>query len=72
MEKRFVTALMVFCILAFCCSRALADEVSGPVVKVDNREFDFGEVKEGQSLEHTFKIFNKGDQELEIISVRPG
>ena len=44
----------------------------GPRMVVEGRQFDFNEVKEGTVLEHTFKIFNKGDEPLKIISVRPG
>lgn len=44
----------------------------GPKIIVEGQEFDFKEVKEGAVLEHTFKILNKGDETLKIISVRPG
>ncbi len=44
----------------------------GPRLTVEGREFDFKDVKEGTVLEHTFKIFNKGDEPLKIISVKPG
>ena len=49
-----------------------AQEHKGPRVAVEGREFDFKEVKEGAVLEHTFKVLNKGDEPLKIISVRPG
>ena len=44
---------------------------SGPVVVINERTFDFKEVKEGASLEHTFSVLNKGDQDLEIKKVKP-
>ncbi len=44
----------------------------GPRIAVEGQEFDFKEVKEGTNLEHTFKILNKGDETLKIISVKPG
>ncbi|EFK09792.1 conserved hypothetical protein [delta proteobacterium NaphS2] len=50
----------------------LAQEHKGPRLAVEGREFDFKEVKEGVVLEHTFKILNKGDESLKILSVRPG
>jgi len=34
--------------------------------------FDFKEVKEGETIEHTFLIFNQGGQPLEIKKVKPG
>ena len=51
---------------------APAQEHKGPRLAVEGREFDFKEVKEGVVLEHTFKILNKGDETLKIMSVRPG
>ena len=36
------------------------------------REFDFGEVKEGEVIEHSFSVFNQGDAPLEIVRVKPG
>jgi hypothetical protein len=51
---------------------ALGQENKGPKMTVEEREFDFKEVKEGTVLEHTFKIFNKGNEPLKIISVKPG
>lgn len=72
MKRLFGFALTVLFALGFYGSPVMADQASGPVLEVDNREFDFREVKQGTLLEHAFKIFNKGDQELEIISVTPG
>jgi hypothetical protein len=51
---------------------ALAQERGGPKMVLKEREFDFGEVKEGEIIEHTFQFFNRGDQTLEIEDVKPG
>ena len=51
---------------------AFCQDAVGPRMAVAEREFDFNEVKEGTTLEHAFKIINKGTEPLEIISVRPG
>ena len=53
-------------------ARAMALETSGPKMVIDHLEYDFKTVKEGTEVEHTFKVFNKGDETLKIISVRPG
>ncbi len=37
----------------------------------DNEENDFGDIIEGNQLEHTFKIFNKGTEDLILTRVRP-
>jgi hypothetical protein len=39
---------------------------------VNNPEFDFKEVKQGETVEHTFKIQNQGDLPIKILNVRPG
>jgi hypothetical protein len=60
--------------IALIGNPGLAQDPSGkgPRIAVEGREFDFKDVKEGTVLEHTFKIFNKGDEPLKIISVKPG
>lgn len=52
--------------------QALAQENHGPRMVLEERVFDFGEVKEGEVIEHTFKFFNKGEETLRIIRVKPG
>ena len=50
----------------------LAQELRGPKIVLKEQMFDFGEVKEGDTIDHTFQVFNKGDQTLEIKNVKPG
>lgn len=57
---------------AFFGNVVLGQDGKGPGMTVVEREFDFKEVKEGAVLEHTFKVLNKGDKPLKIISVKPG
>jgi hypothetical protein len=50
---------------------ALADDALGvPVIHVENPIVDLGEIKEGADAEHTFKIENRGDEALEIKSLK--
>ena len=51
---------------------AYAEEVSGPKMVLKERLFDFKEVKEGEVIEHAFKVLNHGDEPLEIVRVKPG
>ena len=62
-------ALFFFVIFFFS---AHAQETKGPKLVIEEQVFDFKEVKEGHVLEHTFQIFNHGDQPLEIKKVNPG
>ena len=36
------------------------------------QDFDFGEVKQGEVITHTFKVLNQGDEMLTIEKVNPG
>src|SRR5262245_6276590 len=42
-----------------------------PKIALDEREFNFGQVKEGEQLSHIFKIKNEGSTELVIHNVSP-
>jgi hypothetical protein len=72
LSKRLFLLLMVFCVFAFWGQSLQAQDQKGPRAAVEGREFDFKDVKEGTVLEHTFKILNKGDETLKIVSVKPG
>jgi hypothetical protein len=41
-----------------------------PIIVVTEPEYDFGKVKQGIPIEHTFKIQNKGKGELIIDKAR--
>ncbi|MBL0106676.1 MAG: DUF1573 domain-containing protein [Ignavibacteria bacterium] len=40
-----------------------------PVIKFDDLNYDFGDVKQGENLEHVFKITNSGKGTTLITSV---
>lgn len=42
-----------------------------PVIKFDDLNYDFGNVKQGENLEHVFKFTNNGEGVLVISSVQP-
>jgi hypothetical protein len=43
-----------------------------PVIEVDNTAYDFGQVTQGEVVEHDFRVFNRGEAPLEIKKVQPG
>ncbi len=71
MKKLMVIIIGLFSV-ALWVNVAFCQNDVGPRMVVEEREFDFKEVKEGTTLEHAFIIRNKGNEPLEIISVRPG
>ena len=64
----------ILLILSFLVSAlpVCAQDKMGPKMVLKESEFDFGEVKEGVVLRHSFSVVNKGNQDLRIISVKPG
>ena len=77
MTKRTKRGLVIgfFAMVFICVSMTClwAEETSiAPVMIIPEAIFDFGEVREGVTLEHTFTIQNKGGKVLTIKRVKPG
>ncbi len=56
-----------------CCVFLLlfpASVFAAPALLADGQDFDFGAIMQGESLTHTFRFQNSGDDILEISSVR--
>jgi len=71
--KRTLQAILVpFFLLAFLGNWVFAQETKGPKIVIKELVHDFKDVKEGEAIEHTFRVFNKGDETLEITKVKPG
>ncbi len=52
-------------------SRLSADELnSAPIVNFSEKTFDFGEIKQGDKVEHTFTMKNTGKRDLIIRNVK--
>lgn len=41
-----------------------------PSLSIDNETHDFGEVKQGVQLEHTFEFENTGTEDIEITDIK--
>jgi len=72
MKRVLQMTLSVLLLSAFWGHPLLAQENRGPKIVVKEPVFDFKEIKEGDVVQHTFKVFNEGDEILEIKDVRPG
>ena len=70
-RKCLIISLSALCLILSAWT-VVAQENTGPLMVMEEKSFDFKEVKEGEVLEHAFKVLNKGDQTLEIIKVQPG
>jgi hypothetical protein len=71
--KRFFQITWGLFLVFYCWSGpTLAQESQGPKMVIKNQVFDFGEVKEGEDIQHTFHVFNECGETLLIKDVKPG
>jgi hypothetical protein len=68
-NKLYLISIMAFFILVIA-SVGLSEQKSGPKMFIEVNTFDAKEIKGGDYLEHSFKVYNKGDSPLEIIEVK--
>jgi hypothetical protein len=57
-------------LLGFCLALPISSEAA-PQALIEEQSFDFGELKEGAVVAHTFAVFNKGSELLEILQIKP-
>lgn len=61
--------LLVF-VLALACQTIAQDKVSGPVISWEKKSHDFGDISQGDKVEHTFYFTNTGNEPLLITNVQ--
>jgi len=66
-----VTSFLMFWIVV-TFTTVWAQTNTGPKMVIKEKIFDAQQVKEGQTIEHHFKVLNTGDSPLEIKKVKPG
>ena len=72
MRRYRLLAMICIALFSLCAYASLAQEAGGPKMILKERLFDFGEVKEGKIIRHTFEVLNQGDEILNIEKVTPG
>lgn len=73
MRKSWLFSLALGTLILIFSSLAPAQQrVAGPKMVIKERDFDFGEVREGAVITHSFKILNSGNETLTIVKVNPG
>lgn len=63
MKRLIVIFLMIF-------ASFVTAQTKGPKIVAGEKEFRFGDIKEGEIVTHKFMIFNKGDEILKITDVK--
>ena len=64
--------LILFILLIMPWAAYIQSAKLGPSLILQEREFDFGKVKEGSLITHAFTVQNEGNMTLEIMKVSPG
>ena len=72
MRRHLVIGIILIALISLCGYPAIAQDAKGPKMVLKERVFDFKEVKEGEVIEHTFRVLNQGEGILEIKKVKPG
>ncbi len=72
MVKYLCHVLLFFSLFLFGANPVMSEDKQGPKAVINEPEFNFKEVKQGETVEHTFKVQNQGDMPLRILNVRPG
>lgn len=65
-----IVLMMLFSLVLL--SQARGQDPLSPKLVIPEDTFRSEPVEEGQSLEHTFTVLNKGREPLQIIKVKPG
>lgn len=60
---------LFFAVMIFACLAAAAQS-KGPVITWEKSTYDFGDVPQGDKVEHTFKFRNTGAEPLIITNVQ--
>ncbi|MFC1712375.1 DUF1573 domain-containing protein [Candidatus Poribacteria bacterium] len=65
-----IALTILWCIICFGARGENAEEITGPVLSVSEEIWDFGIIKQGEVVKHTFKLKNTGNNDLIIDKVR--
>lgn len=70
----FLGILLFFVSVAFAQEAKVETPVikaDGPVLTLEKNTYDFGDIFQGDVVEHTFKFTNTGNQPLMITNIQP-
>ena len=58
--------------LAQGAKEVVKEQTAAPVIVVEEPTYNFGQVAQGESVTHDFRVLNQGTVPLEIKKVKPG
>ena len=73
-KKYWLFGATILALILMCGSghSDVADQGRAPKMVLKEQGFDFGEVKQGEVITHTFEVLNQGNEILKIKKVNPG
>ena len=72
MKDNIFTTFFVMLIFISIPLSAIPQDKQCPQLVLQEREFEFGQFKEGRRITHAFTVLNRGDAPLKIKKVSPG
>lgn len=69
MKKLFIIVLGLFMVSSLVAQDAQNQEASGPKITFSEASHDFGDIKQGDKVEHTFAFKNTGTEPLILSNV---
>jgi hypothetical protein len=66
--NRFVIVVLIMAFAVPVLAQS-AQKVKGPVLTLEKSSYDFGDISQGEIVEHVFKFTNTGDEPLLITNV---
>lgn len=68
MKRLLLSSMLIVAVITYCDAQN-ARETKGPVITWEKSNHDFGEIAQGEKVEHTFRFTNTGSQPLVITNV---
>ena len=72
LQKAAFDLSLLIPLVSLCLATGWAQQTSGPKMVLPEKLHDAQKVNEGEIVKHSFPVFNKGNQPLEIKRVQPG
>ena len=68
--KKYLFLMVVLAFAANVSGQAVQAKASGPVITFEKNTYEFGDMNQGDKVEHTFKFTNTGNEALVITNVQ--
>lgn len=67
---RWIFFAFAFLLMVAGRAQGITEEIKGAVIGWEKQTFDFGDIYQGEKVEHTFMLINQGSEPLVITNVQ--